>query len=57
MASVELWEAFEGATAVVVVRAQDRQGYKYLVGVQTGIVAAQVVGLGALDGLDECLGD
>ena len=47
----------EGTTAVLVLSAQHRECHEHFVGMEARIVSAQVLYLGALDGLDKVLRD
>ena len=57
LATVEEWEAVEGAAAVVVEEAEDGEGDEHLVGVEARVAAVQHVDLGVLDGLYHLLRD
>ena len=57
LAAVSLGQAFKRASAVAVVGAEHGECYKHLVGMQSRIVASQVVYLCILYGLDHVLWD
>lgn len=52
LAAAQFGQLFERLAAVVIVFRQNRKRHKHLVGVQAGVVSAQVVYFGVLYGLD-----
>lgn len=52
IAALQVGELLEGGCSSGILRGRAGQGNQDLVGVQTGVLAAQIVGLERLDGLD-----
>ena len=52
IAALQVGELLEGGCSSGILRGRAGQGNQDLVGVQTGVFAAQIVGLEGLDGLD-----
>ena len=52
IAALQVGELLEGGCSSGILRSRAGQGDQDLVGVQTGVLAAQIVGLEGLDGLD-----
>ena len=52
IAALQVGELLEGGCSSGILRGRAGQGNQNLVGVQTGVLAAQIVGLEGLDGLD-----
>lgn len=57
LAAIELGQFLKGATAVLVVGGDYREGHEHFVSVKARVDAAQIGGLGVLDRLDHILGD
>ena len=57
LTATQLWKLLESLATVFVVLGQYREGYEHFVGMQTRVVASEVVDLGVLDRLNHGLWD